>query len=166
MALASTHTTQTGTAQVDSSPVSGAFVLPSLLQCLVFSWSDQRAELLQTLAEKELWQVKIGRDVQDFLRCVFQLEAPLTIVDLPQRSCEAYAKLREVVSQTNGVNRSFLMVCGAENDPEEELWVRQLGAWVYLPGATSQSGLRLTFAEARKALARQSTNYVEASGYR
>ncbi len=143
-------------------------VLPDLLHCLVVSWSDQRAQLLQSVAEDELWQAKVGSDVQEFLRSVFQLDVPLTIVDLPPRGTASYGKLRDMVTQTCGVNRTLLVICGSEkNDRDEELWVRQLGAWAYLPGATSdQSGLRLVFAEARKALAKQSSAYVEAYGYR
>jgi len=142
-------------------------VLPDLLHCLVLSWSDQRAELLQSVAEDETWQAKVGTDVQEFLRSVFQMEVPLTIIDLPPRGAASYAKLREMATQTCGINRSLMVVFGAEGDQEEELWVRQLGAWAYLPGTTSDlTGLRLVFAEARKALAKQSATYVEASGYR
>ena len=145
----------------------GTFVLPDLLHCLVVSWSDQRAQLLQSVAEDEKWQAQVGSDVQEFLRSVFLLDVPLTIVDLPPSGTASYAKLREMATQTCRINRSLLVVCGAENDRDEELWVRQLGAWAYLPGTTGDlSGLRLVFAEARKAVAKQSTSYVEASGYR
>jgi len=93
----------------------------------------------------------------------------LTIVDLPPRGTASYVKLREMAARTCGVNRSLLVVCGATADSDEELWARQLGAWAYLPGTTDLSSLKLVFAEARKALAKQSTvcvtAYVEASGY-
>ena len=57
------------------------------------------------------------------------------------------------------------MVCGATDDSDEELWVRQLGALAYLPGATDLSSLRLVFSEARKALAKKSSACVKANGY-
>jgi len=166
VASAPTHTTRTGFERGSNKTVPGAFLRPDLTRCLVVSWSDQRAQLLQSVAEDESWQAKVCSDVQDFLRSVFQLDVPLTIVDLPPRGTASYAKLREMATQTCGVNRAMLVVCGAASDSDEELWVRQLGAWAYLPGATDLSGLRLVFAEAKKAVAKRSTGYVETSGYR
>lgn len=143
-----------------------AFVVPDLLGCLVLSWSEQRAQMLQSVVRDEAWQAKVCEDVQEFLRSIFQLDLPLTIVDLPDRESASYESLREMVTQTCGMNRSLMVVCGAEADSEEERWARQLGVWAYLPGATSLSGLRLVFAEARKAVAKNSSAYVEACGYR
>lgn len=152
--------------QTLSSVSRDVFVIPDLLNCLVLSWSEQRAEQLLLVARDETWQAKICGDVQEFLRSVFQLEVPLTIVDLPPRSDTNYAKARETATHTSGLNRSLLVICGAVGDHEEELWARQLGVWAYLPGAADVGELRHVFAEARKALAKQSTSYCEASGYR
>ena len=41
-------------------------------------------------------------------------------------------------------------VCGSEDSVDEELWARQLGAWVYLPGVSSGDALMSLFAEARR----------------
>lgn len=166
VALASTHITQTALEQGSGKTTHSTFVLPDLLRCLVVSWSDQRAQLLQSVAEGESWQAKVCGDVQEFLRSAFQLDIPLTVVDLPPNGTASYARLREMATQTCRVNRALLVVCGASDDSDEELWVRQLGVWAYLPGATDLSSLRLVFAEARKALAKQSSAYVEANGYR
>ena len=172
MASASTHITHTGTTRTGTTrtgvdrgvgrSAQGVFAIPGLLRCLVVSWSDQRAQLLQSVAEDESWQAKVGSDVQEFLRSVFQLEVPLTIVDLPPRGSASYPELREMATQTCRVKRSLLVVCGAADDSDEEIWARQLGAWAYLPGASDLSGLRLVFAEARKSLAKRSTAVVEA----
>ncbi len=166
VASAFTHTALTSLGRADSQVPLKSFAIPDLLGCLVLSWSEQRAELLQSVARDESWQVKVCSEVQEFLRSVFQMDVPLTIVDLPCRESASYAELREIAAQTCGVKRALLVVCGAADDQEEEQWARQLGAWAYLPGAADPSGLKLVFAEARKALAKQSTAYVEASGYR
>ena len=147
----------------------GGFVLPEFLSCLVLSWSEQRSHFLQSVAGDESWQAEVCDDVQEFLRSIFQLDVPLTIVDLPPKGTASYAELREMATQICGLNRSLVVVCGApggavEDDGEEERWARQLGAWAYLPGATDPSGLRLVFAEARKALAKQSSSYLT-TGY-
>lgn len=166
VASAFTHTTQLGATAVRSRVPTDAFVIPDLLSCLVLSWSEQRSQLLQSVARDETWQAKVCGDVQEFLRSVFQSDVPLTIVDLPPRGSATYESLREMATQTCGLNRSLMVVCGSEGDPEEERWARQLGVWAYLPGASELGGLRMVFAEARKALAKKSSAYVESSGYR
>ncbi len=135
-------------------------VTPDLLSCLMLSWCEQRAQMLQSAAQEESWQAKVCDDVQEFLRSVFQLDVPLTIVDLPSKGslnkgAVSYAELREMATQVGGLNRSLLIICGASGDREEEQWARGLGAWAYLPGVTDPSGLRTVFVEARKSLAKQ-----------
>ena len=46
-------------------------------------------------------------------------------------------------------------VCGHEADPEEEIWARQLGVWLYLPGATTSSEMSLLFEQALQIVAAQ-----------
>ena len=50
---------------------------------------------------------------------------------------------------------TLLVVCGSEDSVEEELWARQLGAWVYLPGVSSGDALVSLFAEARRVAERR-----------
>ena len=163
MASAFTHTIQTDLVartplgSISGGATPGVFMLPDLLSCAVISWSEQRSQMLQSVAVDESWQAKVCGDVQEFLRSLFQLDLPLTIVDLPDRGTASYAELREMAAQASGLNRSLLVVCGAIGDHEEEQWARQLGVWAYLPGVTDPSGLSLVFAEARKALAKQSS---------
>jgi len=146
------------------SPVQG-FVLPSLLRCLIVSWSDQRAELLSAAAENTSWQTVVAKDIGQFLSHVFQLNVPLTIVDLPVSDDEGYEQIREAASRICDINDSLLVVCGATENSSEELWARQLGVWTYLPEAADLPGLELVFAEARKAIARRSSAYVESGAY-
>jgi hypothetical protein len=44
----------------------------------------------------------------------------------------------------------LLVVCGSEDSVDEEMWARQLGAWVYLPGVSGADALMSLFAEARR----------------
>lgn len=46
---------------------------------------------------------------------------------------------------------TLLVVCGSEDSVDEELWARQIGAWVYLPGVSGGDALMSLFAEARRA---------------
>lgn len=159
---------KTGRVRGQVSP--GTFVISDLLSCLLLSWSEQRAQMLRSVAKDESWHARVCDDVQEFLRSVFQFDVPLIIVDLPSKTAASYAELREIAAQAGGLNRSLFVVCGAADGDvagncEEEQWARQLGAWAYLPDATDRCGLKLVFAEARKALAKQSAAYVETSGF-
>ena len=151
--------------KINSQPAPGVLVLPDLLSCLVLSWSEQRSQLLQSVAGDESWHTEVCEDVQQFLRSIFQLDLPLTIVDLPAKGTATYAELREMATHICGLKRSLVVVCSATDsddgdDGEEERWARQLGVWAYLPAATDPSGLRLVFAEAKKTLAKQASGHL------
>ena len=171
MASASNQTTSTLPAEKVGLPQSKhhspvqEFVLPGLLRCLIVSWSEQRAELLSAAAVNTSWQTVVAKDVGQFLRHVFQLNVPLTIVDLPVSDDEGYEQIREAASRISEINDSLLVLCGTTENSSEELWARQLGVWTYLPEAADLSGLELVFAEARKAIARRASAYVESGAY-
>jgi len=180
VASASTHITQSrlelGSSQAPLSTGVFPVVLPGLLRCLVISWSGQRAKMLQSVAEEESWQAEVCDDVQDFLRNVFRLDASLTVIDLPHADTAAYEELRNVTAQASGpqnsgLGSSLFVICGAksaiqEEIRQEEIWARQLGVWAYLPGIGDAEGLKLVFAEARMAMAKQLSMHVEACEYR
>lgn len=140
-------------------------MLPGLLRCLVLTWSDKRGSLLKAAAENESWQAVVCLEGQQFLRSLFKIEAPLTVVDLPKAEVASYAELQSMTEKAQGINESLLVVCGSSSNKAEELWARQLGVWTYLPEANALEGLEMVFEEARKALAKQSTAYCEASTY-
>lgn len=168
MALASSRTTSTKLLlpEGERTPPLRSLTLPGMLQCLVMSWSELRTQLLRSAAENEDWQAVVCRDVNEFVRRVFQLNTPLTIVDLPKSDSTAYAGLCKAATRARDINDSLLVVCGTNGNTKEEVWARQLGAWTYLPAATDLAGLEMVFGEARKALARKSSAYVESDAYR
>ncbi len=138
---------------------------PGLLRCLVVSWSDQRAGLFRAAAESEAWQAVVCQDVGQFMRHVFRLNVPLTIVDLPHSDTAGYAELREAAERSRDASKSLLAVSVAESSTADELWARQLGAWAHLPEASDPAGLEMVFREARKALARQAISHSEPMEY-
>lgn len=166
MASAFTYNDYTGLQHASGQAPPGTFAIPNALSCLVLSWSEDRAAQLRLAARDESWQTHVCNEVHEFLRCVFQLDAPLTVIDLPTRDSPSYEEICGVVSRTHGVNQSLTVVCGTADDQEEEQWARQLGSWAYLPGVTDVHEMKFFFAEARKAVAKQSTAYFEAAGYR
>jgi len=164
--LASKQTTLTKLTltQVESQVPLRDVAPPGLLRCLLVSFSDQRTELLQAAAENEAWQVVVCGDARQFARNIFRLKVPLAIVDLPKLNVAGYAELRDATTRAHDVSDAMLVVCGADGDTAEELWARQLGTWVYLPKANDPEGLEFVFREARKALAKQATSYVDTCG--
>jgi ActR/RegA family two-component response regulator len=65
----------------------------------------------------------------------------MALVDLEfaASQVEAFKELTEHFNSTQG---ALLMVCGKEGNALEEIWARQLGAWLYLPGVSQESDVR------------------------
>jgi len=143
---------------------------PGLLRCLLVSASKDRAELLRSAAEKTAWEAAVCNSTEQFLRELFKLKVPLTIIDLPVTGSSAYPAFREATGRVGEINDALVVVCGANGHgsngagAEEESWARQLGVWAYLPCAEASDGLEMVFGQARQALAKQATGYLDSSG--
>ena len=70
----------------------------------------------------------------------------LAIVDL---EAQPPGLFRPVVEQLTARSGLLLIVCGNEGHVEEEVWVRQLGAWLYLPGVPDVDSFTALCGEAR-----------------
>jgi hypothetical protein len=73
----------------------------------------------------------------------------LAVVDLAGPAGVVPEGMPELVEYLAGVSDLLLVVCGHEGRPHEELWVRQLGTWLYLPGLEDVSDLGSLCSEAR-----------------
>lgn len=134
---------------------------PGLLRCIIISWSAKRADFFRTAAESESWETVVCCDIGQFMRNIFRLKFPLTIVDLPEASASDYGDLCNATERSRAVSDSLLVVSVADEAREVEIWARQLGAWAHLPGALNPAGLEMIFREACQALARRELAYVE-----
>ena len=79
----------------------------------------------------------------------------LVIVDIAHPLGDRVNDTVEIAEEFAGRTGTLLVVCGSEDSVEEELWARQLGAWVYLPGVSSGDALVSLFAEARRVAERR-----------
>jgi hypothetical protein len=70
----------------------------------------------------------------------------LAMIDLQGRQSDDFCGLLEKLAPAAGL---LLIVCGNEGNVREEIWVRQLGAWLYLPGVVESSDVSLLCSEAR-----------------
>jgi DNA-binding NtrC family response regulator len=116
-------------------------------QCLVVSADRRRGVMLEQAAVDGGWKTCSCADTKAALAHVSRSFVHLAVIDLEGQTAEVFRPLLEKITSTSGV---LLIVCGSEGDVEEELWVRQLGAWLYLPGVTESSNLALLCGEARQ----------------
>ena len=134
---------------------------PGLLRCLILSWNDVRAEGLRLAAQQQAWEALVCSNSTAFIKQLFRLKVPLTIVDLPEVTQKSYPKMRLASSKVRDVSDSLLVVSAATNDECEEVWARELGAWAYLPEVIEPSSVEWVFKAAREALARQASAALE-----
>jgi hypothetical protein len=76
----------------------------------------------------------------------------LALIDLQTASAESESRLRELVRQLAARGGPLLAVCGKPDDTNGEVWSRQQGVWLYLPGVDSESDIALLCGEAKKIL--------------
>lgn len=118
----------------------------STLQCLIVSADTQRREMFDRAAADGGWKTFSCADAATALAFIDRSLVQLAIVDLEAEAAQAFRPIVETVTRTSGL---LLIVCGNEGEVEEEVWVRQLGAWLYLPGVLDSNNLALLCGEAR-----------------
>ena len=120
--------------------------LTGAFQCLIVSADTARREMLERAASEGGWKTSACADANTALTYLSRSLVQLALVDLENQQADAFHPVVEQYSSHRGF---LLIVCGNEGAIEEEVWVRQLGTWMYLPGVTESSNLRLLCSEAR-----------------
>lgn len=136
---------------VSSDPRRSTFrVAPAALRmCLVVSATPQRSQILVRAAQEEHWATIVCRGAEEAARQAVRNRIQLAMVDLqvvPRGEEQAFRQLVEQLASRDG---PLVAVCGNPNDTMGEVWSRQLGVWMYLPGVDSESDLALVCSEAR-----------------
>lgn len=126
-----------------------------ILQCLVSSASRTRRNMLSKAVAEAGWDVVVCSNPDKALRASRRSMFPFAMVDLDDRG-ETPVGARELVQTlAQDSSRILIGVCGHEADPEEEIWVRQLGIWLYLPGVTTSSEVSLLCEQALQVVTKQ-----------
>ena len=124
------------------------------LRCLVVSEDQVRLELLAAAASDAGFEPIVCSDAASAWMLSKRDELHLAFVDLASVSDETAAKdLGEHLSRDR---KLLVAVCGAEDEPLQEIWARKIGAWLYLPGIGDRQGLSELCAEARPVVERMS----------
>ena len=109
----------------------------SSFQCLVVSTDEQRTAMLEQAAFDGGWTTVVGDDSEQAWMAIKRQRFQLVIVDLQDVSNPE--ELKSLAQEVSGSSNTLLMLCGNEGDGMEEIWARQLGAWLYLPGVCGAS---------------------------
>jgi hypothetical protein len=126
---------------------------PAALQtCLVVSTSARRAQLWVRAAHEERWATIVCTTADDAMRQSVRQRVELALIDLQSAPRAQEKTLRTLVEKLASRGGPLLAVCGRPDDITGEVWSRQLGVWMYLPGVDSQSDISLLCGEARNIL--------------
>jgi hypothetical protein len=123
----------------------------ALETCLVVSTSARRAQLLVRAAHEEHWATIVCNCAEEALRQSVRQRVELALVDMQSASPAEERSLRRLI-ESLAARGVLLAVCGRPDDADGEVWSRQLGVWMYLPGVDNQSDIALLCAEARHIL--------------
>src|SRR5687768_13882904 len=139
-------------ASPDARAIGGRRAPPTTHLCLVVSTSARRAQLWVRAAHEEQWATILCSTADDAIRQSVRQRVELALVDLQSAPPPQERLLRKLVEQLAARNGPLLAVCGKPDDTLGEVWSRQLGVWMYLPGVDSQSDIALLCSEARDIL--------------
>ena len=135
----------------------------ALHTCLVVSTSAHRAQLWVRAAHEEQWATIVCTTGDDAIRQSVRQRVDLALVDLQSATAEQEGRLKTLVQQLASRKGPLLAVCGKPDDTTGEVWSRQLGVWMYLPGVDGQSDIALLCGEARNILKKLSDSAAHAT---
>lgn len=118
----------------------------SLCKCLIVSKRPAVASLLSAPAEEVGWQVVHADEAGDALRKVVLHRFGLAFIDT--QASQHRPLLSQVARRVGSESRGVTVACGSDDDPSAEMWAREVGAWVYLPGELNPVGIRSLCAQA------------------
>ena len=129
--------------------------ISGLLKCLVVSGDANLRHRLDTMADLSGWSACDAPSDSGELRSAVDADFHLVIVDVANPLGDRVSDTVEIAEEFAGRPNTLVVVCGSGESIDEELWARQLGAWVYLPGVSGGDALMSLFAEARRVVERR-----------
>ncbi|MHB1038691.1 MAG: hypothetical protein ACYC0Y_29055 [Pirellulales bacterium] len=118
-------------------------------QCLVVASSGSRREMLSWAAVDGGWEAIACGTADGAAAQAKRAVIRLAIVDLEYSDGSESGAFRNLLEQLARTSDLLLMVCGHEGNAREEIWARQLGAWLYLPAVNEGGDLAVLCGEAR-----------------
>jgi hypothetical protein len=118
--------------ELRGAPAGKTNVDTQLGKCLIASTDGAKREMICLAATEAGWDTIVCADEHKAMAAAQRTRFQMAWVDLdvsPAKS--AFRDLCQTVAALPGV---LLVICGHVNDSAEEIWARQLGVWLYLPG--------------------------------
>lgn len=119
-----------------------------LTQCLISSASQTRRNMLSAAASDGGWDSVLSMPASEVGSNLELAMFQFALIDLDHRGATPEGARDLVQNLMHASSEVLVGVCGHEADPEEEIWARQLGVWLYLPGVTTSSEMALLFEQA------------------
>lgn len=117
------------------------------LQCLIVCPDARRRRDLADQTSDAGWTTFECADVTAANDLRRRLMLHLAVVDLAGPGGKQQTALRQLVSAF-AHERDLLLVVSGQGSADEEIWARQLGVWIYLPGLVQVGELAPIFSEA------------------
>ncbi len=121
-------------------------------RCLVVSKTALRRAMLAGGAEKAGWETVVCESVESGWHACQRERFEMAVVDFAALDSELVAEsvqqMRELTEELATQRNMLLMLCGNEGDALEEIWARQLGVWLYLPGIREQNDVQALCSQA------------------
>ncbi|HKD36850.1 MAG TPA: hypothetical protein VKB78_08610 [Pirellulales bacterium] len=130
----------------------------STLECLILSSNGNRREFLSRAAAGSGWSTLVCADSEAARRLANRIAVKLAIIELEGTPAVDIAGRHQFSAELAKAGGPLLLLCGAERDRRQEVWARQLGVWLYLPGLLESDveGLGSLCGEARFIVERNS----------
>ena len=123
---------------------------PGLLKCLVLSGDRGLRNRLDAVMELSGWSACDAPENAADLQAVIDGDYQLVITDIAHPLGDRVSDTVEIAEELASRPGTLLVVCGSTASVDEELWARQMGAWVYLPGVAGGDALVSLFTDARR----------------
>ena len=121
-----------------------------LLDCLVVSGDASRRSRFVAAVELAGWLECESPEATGELCQAIDRDFQLAIVDLASPLGDRVNDTIEIAEELAARPGTLLVICGSEDNVDEELWARQLGAWLYLPGVCDGDSLTSLCVAARR----------------
>jgi len=131
-----------------------AIATRGLLECLIVSPRAKQREVLSRAATASGWASVVCSDADTARHLAQRIVVKLAFIDLEQGSLDALVGLQDLASDLSRMGCPLLVVCGTDGDTQQEIWARQLGAWLYLPGIAGVEAMTQLCEEARTVIER------------
>ena len=121
-----------------------------LLDCLIVSGDQSCRRRFEAAAALAGWPECVSPETSGELRQAVERDFQLVIVDVASPLGDRVGDSIELAEEIAARPGTLLVICGSEDSVDEELWARQLGAWLYLPGVCDGDSLTSLCVEARR----------------